>query len=128
MEKKFIQKIHINWNKVILYIRNHFCIEGEIDLIGIIYLIGIQELGKGKGKNIFFNREDKINILHISICRILEPFGYYRFIGRDREGWPHYLLKKNLPPLKKEEQLFLIKKAIIRYMSEENILDDIQKS
>ncbi|WP_185866815.1 hypothetical protein [Blattabacterium cuenoti] len=126
MKKKFIQKFHINWNKVILYIRNHFCIEGEIDLIGIIYLIGIQELGKGK--NLFLNREDKINILHISICRILEPFGYYRFIGRDREGWPHYLLKKNLPLLNKEEQSFLIQKAIIRYMNEENILEDIQKS
>ncbi|WP_185853004.1 hypothetical protein [Blattabacterium cuenoti] len=126
MKKKFIQKFQINWDKIILYVRNHFYIEGEIDLIGIIYLIGIQELGKGK--NIFLNREDKINILHISICRILEPFGYYKFIGRDKEGWPHYLLINNLPFLNKEEQSFLIKKAIIRYMNEENILEDIHKS
>ncbi|WP_185874072.1 hypothetical protein [Blattabacterium cuenoti] len=124
MKKEFIQQFHINWNKVILYIRNHFDIEGKIDLIGIIYLIGIQELGKGKNR--FFNREDKINILHIAICRILEPFGYYVFIGRDKEGWPHYLLKKNIPFFKKKgKQSFFIKNAIIHYMIEENIIDKI---
>ncbi|WP_185856411.1 hypothetical protein [Blattabacterium cuenoti] len=125
MKKEFIiqiQQFHFNWNQVILYIRNHFFIEGKIDLIGIIYLIGIQELGKGKNR--FLNREDKINILHIAICRILEPFGYYVFIGKDREGWPHYLLIKNLPFfLKNEEQSFFLKKAIIRYMSDEKILE-----
>ncbi|AWU39885.1 hypothetical protein DM808_01770 [Blattabacterium punctulatus] len=123
MKKKFIREFHMNWNKVILYIRNNFYIRGEINPIGIIYLIGIQVLGKGKNR--FLKKEDKINILHIAICRILEPFGYYVFIGRDREGWPHYLLKKNYSFLKKEEKYFLIKKAIIRYMIEENILDDI---
>jgi len=123
MKKEFIQKFHFNWNKVILYIKNHFCIEGKIDLIGIIYLIGIQELGKGQ--NIFFNREDKINILHIAICRILEPFGYYVFIGRDREGWPHYLLIKNIPFFNQEEQSFFLKEAIIRYMKDEKIIDEI---
>ncbi|WP_185859550.1 hypothetical protein [Blattabacterium cuenoti] len=120
MKKKFMQKFHINWNKVMLYIRNHFSIEGKIDIIGIIYLIGIQELGKGKNR--FLNREDKINILHIAICRILEPFGYYSFLGRDKEGWPHYVLKTKIP-FNQEEQLFLIQKAIIRYMSEENIIE-----
>ncbi|AWU44340.1 hypothetical protein [Blattabacterium punctulatus] len=123
MKKKFLREFNLNWNKVILYIRNNFYIRGQINPIGIIYLIGIQVLGKGQNK--FLKKEDKINILHIAICRILEPFGYYVFIGRDREGWPHYLLKKNYSFLKKEEKYFLIKKAIIRYMIEENILDDI---
>ncbi|WP_341657645.1 hypothetical protein [Blattabacterium cuenoti] len=120
MKRKCMQQFHINWNKVMSYIQNNFSIEGKIDIIGIIYLIGIQELGKGK--NIFFNQEDKINILHIAICRILEPFGYYLFLGKDKEGWPHYILKNKIP-FNPEEQLFLIKKAIIRYMNDENILE-----
>ncbi|WP_185862365.1 hypothetical protein [Blattabacterium cuenoti] len=120
MEKEFMKEFHINWNKVMLYIRNNFSIKGQIDIIGIIYLIGIQELGKGK--NIFFNREDQINILHIAICRILVPFGYYFLTGIDKDGWPHYTLKTQIP-FNKEKQLFLIKKAIIRYMSEENIIE-----
>ncbi|WP_185864038.1 hypothetical protein [Blattabacterium cuenoti] len=120
MKKKCMQEFHINWNKVISYIQNNFSIEGKIDIIGIIYIIGIQELGKGK--NIFFNQEDKINILHIAICRILEPFGYYFFLGKDKEGWPHYILKNKIP-FNPEEQLFLIKKAIIRYMNDENIIE-----
>ncbi|WP_185871887.1 hypothetical protein [Blattabacterium cuenoti] len=119
MDKELTRKFHINWNKVMSYIQNNFCIEGKIDLIGIIYLIGIQELGKGNNR--FFNKENKINILHIAICRILEPFGYYLFIGRDQEGWPHYILKNKIP-FNQKDQLFLIKKAIIRYMNEENIL------
>ncbi|WP_185872447.1 hypothetical protein [Blattabacterium cuenoti] len=120
MKKKFIQKFHINWNKVISYIKNHFSIEGQIDIIGIIYLIGIQELGKGKNRSL--NKEDKINILHIAICRILEPFGYYSFLGKDKEGWPHYILKSKIP-FNQKKQLFLIQKAIIRYMNEENIIE-----
>ncbi|WP_185861510.1 hypothetical protein [Blattabacterium cuenoti] len=119
MEKKFMHKFYLNWNKVMSYMQDNFSIEGKIDIIGVIYIIGIQELGKGK--NPFFNKEDKINILHIAICRILEPFGYYLFIGRDKEGWPHYILKNKIP-FNHEEQLFLIKKAIIRYMNDENII------
>ncbi len=114
-----MQQFHINWNKVILYMQNNFYIEGNMDIIGIIYIIGIQELGKGT--NILFNREDKVNILHIAVCRILEPFGYYSFVRRDKDGWPHYMLKKKIP-FDQKKKLFLIKKAIIHYMSEENIL------
>ncbi|WP_185877061.1 hypothetical protein [Blattabacterium cuenoti] len=121
MKKKSLHQFHTDWNKVILYIKNNFYIKEKIDIIGIIYLIGVQELGKGK--NGFLNREDKINILHIAICRILEPFGYYSYLGKDKEGWPHYILKSKIPFFNRNEQLFLIKKAIIRYMNEENIIE-----
>ncbi|WP_238784753.1 hypothetical protein [Blattabacterium cuenoti] len=87
-----MQEFYINWNKVISYIQNNFYIDRKIDVIGIVFLIGIQELGKGG--NIPLHRIDRIDILHIAICRILQPFGYYIFVGRDKEGWPHYLLKK----------------------------------
>ncbi|WP_185863480.1 hypothetical protein [Blattabacterium cuenoti] len=119
MEKKFMQQFHTNWDKIISYIQNNFSLKGKIDIIGIIYLIGIQELGKGKNQS--FNKEDKIHILHIAICRILEPFGYYLFLGKDKEGWPHYILKNKIP-FNYKDQLFLIKKAIIRYMNEKNII------
>jgi hypothetical protein len=30
--------------------------------------------------------------MHIAICRLLEPYGFYEF-DFDEEGWPHYRVK-----------------------------------
>lgn len=35
--------------------------------------------------------------MHIAICRLLEPYGYYEFDFRDADGWPHYKVLKELP-------------------------------
>ena len=50
-------------------------------------------------------KDVKINVLHIAICTILEPFGYYEFEKRDEEGWPHFTALKPLPNLKAGAQL-----------------------
>ena len=34
--------------------------------------------------------------MHIAICRLLEPYGYYEFDYFDTEGWPHYKIKEEL--------------------------------
>jgi hypothetical protein len=41
--------------------------------------------------------------MHIAICRLLEPYGFYEFFY-DEERWPHYRVKEELPPLKAGEQ------------------------
>jgi len=90
--------------------------DGEmIDLEGIIYLIGVQELGNFKKK---FKKDDKVNLMHIAICRLLEPYGYYEFSHFDEDGWPHYTVKEELPPLKAGEQSVLMKEAIVHYFIE----------
>ena len=33
----------------------------------------------------------------------------------DKEGWPHYKVKEELPPLKAGEQSVLMKEAIVNY-------------
>lgn len=90
--------------------------DGEmIDLEGIIYLIGVQELGNFKKK---FKKDDKVNLMHIAICRLLEPYGYYEFSHFDEDGWPHYTVKEELPPLKAGEQSVFMKEAIVHYFIE----------
>jgi hypothetical protein len=84
----------------------------QLDIDAIIYLIGIQELGKGVQN---FKKDDKINIMHIAICTLLEPFGYYEFDYYDKEGWPHFKIMDELPNLKSGEQTVLIKEAIVMY-------------
>ena len=87
--------------------------EGDpISLEGIVYLIGVQELGQGKRQ---FKKDEKINLMHIAICKLLEPYGYYEFDFFDKEGWPHYKTMTNLPHLKVGEQTVLMKEAIVHY-------------
>lgn len=68
---------------------------------GILFLIGMQELGKGKQ---IFTKEEKQDLVHIGICRILSQSGYYELEGLDQEGWPHFKLIKPLPKFDLLEQ------------------------
>lgn len=106
------EQLKQRWNEVVVKLSDKFG-DGEIlDLEAIIYLIGVQELGKIKKR---FRKDDKINLMHIAICRLLEPYGYYDFSHIDEEGWPHYIIKKQLPSLKAGEQSVLMKEAIVSY-------------
>jgi hypothetical protein len=101
-----------DWEKILEILRRKFG-EGELlNLDAIIYLIGVQELGKGA---IEFKKDDKVNLMHIAICRLLEPFGYYEFDFFDEDGWPHYKVVEALPILKPGEQTVLMKEAIVLY-------------
>ena len=87
--------------------------DGDIlNLDSIIYLIGVQELGQGKK---VFKKDEKINLMHIAICKLLEPYGYYEFDFFDKDGWPHFKIVTDLPNLKPGEQAVLMKEAIIYY-------------
>jgi hypothetical protein len=56
--------------------------------------------------------------MHVAVCTLLEPFGYYEYEGRDADAWPHFKRIENLPPLSPPEQELLIKRAIIDYFAE----------
>jgi hypothetical protein len=106
--------LQTQWDKVVKMISDRFGDGEVIDLDAIIYLIGVQELGKGPQN---FNKDDKINLMHIAICRLLEPYGYYEFSHIDPDGWPHYKVLKELPSLKPGEQMVLMKEAIVGYFT-----------
>ena len=66
--------------------------------------------------------DEKLNLMHIAICRLLEPYGFYEFEYFDEEGWPHYKVKEELPPLKAGEQSVLMKEAIVNYFLERELI------
>jgi len=77
------------------------------NLEALLFLIGMQELGKGKK---VFSKEEKQDLMHIAVCRLLSLDGYYEFEGRDNDGWPHWKLIKTMPQDGlKEQELLLIK-------------------
>jgi len=84
----------------------------DLDIQAVLFLIGIQELGKGPRK---FSKNEKIDVMHIAICTLLAPCGYYKYEGLDKEGWPHWKTNEILPPLMPEQQLKLMKQAIVDY-------------
>ena len=101
-----------SWNSVVKKLENRF--GGGLDLQSILFLIGIQELGKGYQK---LKKDQKVEVMHIAICALLSQWGYYEFVGYDEDGWPHWKETTKLPSLKAKQQDKLIKEAIIEYFS-----------
>ena len=114
------EQLKERWDKVVKLLSDKFADGDVLDLDAIIYLIGVQELGKFNAE---FKKDEKINLMHIAICRVLEPYGYYEFEYFDNEGWPHYTVKEELPPLKAGEQSILMKDAIVSYFIEKELIE-----
>jgi hypothetical protein len=90
----------------------------DLDLQTILFLIGVQELGLGYKK---FKKDEKIDLMHIAICTLLEPYGYFEYEGRDKDSWPHFTRNQKLPALDSSQQERLIKEAVIEYFSGEEV-------
>ena len=86
------------------------------DMNGVLFLIGVQELGKGKRN---FSKEEKQDLMHIAICKVLSLSGFYELEGLDEEGWPHWKKVKNLPHFDLLEQEKLLKMHILDYFEQE---------
>ncbi|MCF6294412.1 MAG: hypothetical protein L3J25_01830 [Flavobacteriaceae bacterium] len=109
------EQLKQRWEKTVEKLSIQFADGDTLDVDAIIYLIGVQELGQLHRE---YKKEDKIGLMHIAICRLLEPYGYYEFDYFDAQGWPHYKTKEELPHLKAGEQSVLMKEAIVNYFLE----------
>lgn len=108
------------WNLLQRKLSDQFADGDLLDLDAMIYLVGVQELGQYHRR---FKKDDKIALMHIAICRLLEPYGYYEFEYFDADGWPHFKLLESLPPLKAGEQSVLMKEALVSYFLERQYLE-----
>ena len=106
------QKLKERWDHLISLLSDRFSDGEALDVEGVLYLVGLQELGQVHRK---MKKDDNVNLIHIGICTVLEPFGYYRFDYFDEDGWPHFELIEALPPLKPGEQSLLMKEALVTY-------------
>ena len=84
----------------------------ELHLNGILFLIGVQELGKGLSE---FTKEEKQDLMHIATCKLFSLSGYYEFAGLDADGWPHYKMLKPIPSANLKEQERMLKWHILEY-------------
>jgi hypothetical protein len=99
------------WDALVLKIERQF--DDEMNLKAILYLIGVQELNMGIKR---FGREEKVDILHVAVCKILTPVGFYKFDRGYEDGWPPWTELKALKSLDDAKQGLLMKEAIIKYL------------
>lgn len=84
------------------------------DIEGILFLVGIQELGQGFAPDLEKNRKEQI-LLEGTYC-VLETLGYYERIGM--EGGGHWIWEQSHPlpqDLSKEAEERLLRTAVLRY-------------
>lgn len=106
-------QFELEWKKLIAELASKF--QMDIDLQSALFLIGVQELGLGFKE---FSKKEKVDLMHIAICSVLEPLGHYRYSHKDEDGWPHFDLVSKLPNLDSNEQELLMKRAVLDYFSE----------
>ena len=85
------------------------------DIKVMLFLIGVQELGKGPLK---FSKREKEELMHIATCRLFSAMGFYELAGLDQDGWPHWQLVKPIPNYTLLEQEMILKSLIIDYFEE----------
>lgn len=101
------------WLAVLEKVKHRFGKKPDIE--ALLFLIGIQELALPITK---FTKEQKQDLMHLATCKLLSYSGYYHYIGKDGDGWPHWKPANNLPVMTLMEQELLLKKNIIRYFEE----------
>ncbi|MEJ7557232.1 MAG: hypothetical protein WKF66_02920 [Pedobacter sp.] len=111
-------EIHARWKELQTKIAAEF--DSDVpDLKVILFLIGVQELGKGPGK---YSKRQKEELMHIATCRLLSEMGFYELEGLDQDGWPHWKLIKAVPSFAMMEQELLLMSLAVQYF------DDIYSS
>ncbi len=90
------------------------------DMETILFLIGIQEFGGSQEK---FTKEQKQDLMHVAVCSLLAPSGYYELEGLDDDNWPHFKQLKALPVMDAIQQEQFLKDHVLLYFSNNGFLD-----
>ena len=105
--------LQIRWLKLRIQLKETYGIKPDMD--GVLFLIGVQELGTGKQ---VYTKEQKQDLMHIAVCTVLLPSGYYIMEGFDEEGWPHFKQLKALPEFNLFEQENFLKDHVLLYFDQ----------
>jgi len=101
-------QLDFEWLRVRSYLKETLGRDKMPDFQEVLFLIGLQELGRLKES---FTKEEKQDLIHVATCELLSIDGYYEFRGRDQDGWPHYDHVKQIPfeGFSKQEEYLKVK-------------------
>ncbi len=102
-----------NWEELLLKVSKRFKVLADFDFL--LFLIGIQELGKGYMK---YSKEEKMDMINLARCKMFEHKGFYEQTGVDDEGWPQFKVLQNMEELLPSKREAILKEAMISYFEE----------
>ena len=108
-----------DWQQLQNKLKERF--ETEMDHDAILFMIGLQELDKPYRA---YKKDEKLEVMHIGVCTVLSPYGFYEYKGRDDDDWPHWEVKEQLPHLDAKQQNRLMNDALIEYFKRTGFLDE----
>ena len=108
--------MHSDWELLQIKLQERF--GSKMDYDSILFLIGLQELGKPFKR---YKKDEKLEVMHIAICTLLEPYGFYEYEGRDEDGWPHWKSIQKMPRMNLGEQDYLLKQCVVDYFKEHDV-------
>ena len=109
--------LQIRWLKLRIKLKEKLGVKPEMD--GILFLIGVQELGTAHQ---VYTKEQKQDLMHIAVCTVLSQSGYYILEGYDDEGWPHFNQLKALPEFNLFEQENFLKEHALLYFQNQGVI------
>lgn len=89
------------------------------DMEAILFLIGMQETGFMKEK---ISKEQKQDLMHVAVCTVLIPSGYYELEKKDVDGWPHFKQLKPHETQSLREQENFLKDHILFYFEQQGFI------
>ncbi len=108
-------ELDFEWLRVQHLVKDAMRRETLPDLNTVLFLVGMQELGRWKKA---FTKEEKQDLMHIAVCRLLAQEGYFEFVGRDEDGWPHYRQVIEMPKHETNTQERMLKVLAVGYFKE----------
>lgn len=104
-------ELDFHWLRIRHFVKDTFQTSNLPDLETILFLIGVQGLNRIQTR---FTKEEKMELIHIGTCHILQEEGYFSPGGTDDRGWPTWKPEKeiDLDERAREEKL---KQGIITY-------------
>ncbi len=107
-------EIKEKWNRISDKLEKMF--DMDINMESVLFLIGLRELGSNGKRD--FSKEEKTDLMHIAMCKLLSQAGFYRLTHIDQEGWPYWELVTPLPTTDLMTQTRFLKILIIDYFTE----------
>ena len=105
-------KIFENWKELCDYLGHKFGI--DVDLNGVLFLIGIREKGLTFQK---FTKEEKISLINLGSCTLYLEKGLVEKYGEDGDGWPLFRQKALAPVIPEELKLKTLQDCAMLYFS-----------
>ncbi|HWS00411.1 MAG TPA: hypothetical protein VN249_07325 [Prolixibacteraceae bacterium] len=99
-----------NWNELCDHLGKQFGI--DVDLNGVLFLIGIRERGLTFQP---FSKEEKMSLIHLGSCTLYQEMGLVQKTGIDQDGWPLFTQKALARAIPEERKHKVLQDCALRY-------------